>query len=72
MSIKPGTRIGSYEVTSPLGEGGMDVVFRARDTKLQRGVALKVMPDHFTDDIDRLNRFQREAQVLASLKDYGV
>ena len=44
MSIKPGTRIGSYEVTSPLGEGGMDVVFRARDTKLQRGVALKVNP----------------------------
>ena len=53
MSIKPGTRIGSYEVTSPLGEGGMDVVFRARDTNLQRGVALKVMPDHFTDDIDQ-------------------
>jgi len=44
MSIKPGTRIGSYEVTSPLGEGGMDVVFRARDTKLQRGVALKANP----------------------------
>jgi serine/threonine protein kinase len=67
MSIKPGTRIGPYEVTSPLGEGGMGVVFRARDTKLQRDVALKLLPDHFADDPERLARFQREAQVLASL-----
>src|SRR5437667_1276615 len=67
MAITPGTRIGSYEVTSPLGEGGMGVVFRARDVKLQRDVALKLLPDHFAEDRERLARFQREAQVLASL-----
>jgi len=62
-----GTRIGPYEVKSPLGEGGMGVVFRALDTKLQREVALKLLPDHFAEDPDRLSRFQREAQVLATL-----
>jgi eukaryotic-like serine/threonine-protein kinase len=67
MPIKLGTRIGPYEVTSPLGEGGMGVVFRAHDTKGQRDVALKLLPDHFANDANRLLRFQREAQVLASL-----
>src|SRR5207244_8438058 len=67
MALTPGARIGSYEVGSPLGEGGMGVVFRAHDTKLQRDVALQLLPDHFADDADRLLRFQREAQVLASL-----
>src|SRR5262245_42231556 len=67
MSIKPGARIGPYEVTSPLGEGGMGVVFRARDTKLQRDVALKLLPDHFANALERLARFQREAQLLASV-----
>lgn len=67
MAISPGTRIGAYEVTSQLGEGGMGVVLRARDTKLLRDVALKVLPDHFADDSDRLTRFQREAQLLASI-----
>jgi serine/threonine protein kinase len=67
MSITPGTRIGPYEVTSQLGEGGMGVVFRARDSRLQRDVALKLLPAHFANDPDRLARFQREAQVLASL-----
>ena len=67
MALTPGTRIGPYEIKSPLGEGGMGVVFRALDTKLQRDVALKLLPDHFADDADRLSRFQREAQVLASL-----
>src|SRR5262245_79878 len=67
MSIKPGMRIGPYDVTAPLGEGGMGVVFRARDDRLQRDVALKLLPDHFATDSDRLLRFQREAQVLASL-----
>src|SRR5262245_58836243 len=67
MPIAPGSRIGPYEVTSQLGEGGMGVVFRARDSKLLRDVALKVLPDHFADDPDRLSRLQREAQVLASL-----
>jgi eukaryotic-like serine/threonine-protein kinase len=66
MSIKPGTCIGPYEVTSSLGEGGMGVVFRAHDTKLHRDVALKLLPDHFANDPERLARFQREAQVLAS------
>src|SRR6266704_2331739 len=67
MALTAGTRIGPYEVTSTLGEGGMGIVFRARDTKLQRDVALKLLPDHFANDPDRLARFQREAQVLASL-----
>ncbi len=67
MSVAPGSRIGVYEVTSQLGEGGMGVVFRARDTKLLRDVALKVLPEHFADDPERLQRLHREAQVLASL-----
>src|SRR5262252_589069 len=67
MSIKPGARIGPYDVTAPLGEGGMGVVFRGHDGRLQRDVALKLLPDHFANDTDRLSRFQREAQVLASL-----
>src|SRR5262249_53777818 len=67
MPIKSGTRIGPYEVTSQLGEGGMGVVFRAVDTKLRRDVALKLLPDHFAGDPERLARFQREARVLASL-----
>jgi eukaryotic-like serine/threonine-protein kinase len=67
MALTTGSRVGSYEVLSQLGSGGMGVVFRARDTKLQRDVALKLLPDHFADDADRLSRFQREAQLLASL-----
>src|SRR5215471_797182 len=67
MSIEPGSRIGPYAVTSSLGEGGMGVVYRAQDTRLQRDVALKLLPEHFAKDPDRLSRFQREAQVLASL-----
>src|SRR5213593_328002 len=67
MTVTIGTRIGAYEVTSKLGEGGMGIVFRAHDAKLLRDVALKVLPDHFADDPDRLSRFKREAQLLASL-----
>jgi serine/threonine protein kinase/Tol biopolymer transport system component len=67
MALAIGTRIGPYEITAPLGEGGMGVVFRARDTRLQRDVALKLLPDHLAFDSDRLKRFQREAQLLASL-----
>jgi Tol biopolymer transport system component len=72
MSIQPGTRIGSYEVTSPLGAGGMGVVYRARDLQLQRDVALKLLPDRFADNADRMARFQREAQVLAALNHPNV
>ena len=67
MSLAPGTRFGAYEIVSQIGEGGMGVVYRARDTKLNRDVALKVLPDLFASDADRLARFNREAQTLASL-----
>jgi len=67
MALLDGTRIGPYEILSALGAGGMGEVYRARDTKLGRDVALKVIPDTFALDPDRLARFQREAQVLASL-----
>ncbi len=67
MSLAPGTRLGVYQITAPLGEGGMGQVWRARDTKLNRDVALKVLPDSFAEDADRLARFTREAQTLAAL-----
>jgi Tol biopolymer transport system component/predicted Ser/Thr protein kinase len=67
MSITTGTRIGVYEITALLGEGGMGQVYRARDTKLARDVALKVLPESFAGDPDRLMRFEREAKTLASL-----
>lgn len=67
LPLAPGSRIGSYELTSLLGEGGMGVVYRARDTKLQRDVAIKLLPEHFATDPDRLVRFEREAHLLASL-----
>ena len=62
-----GSRLGPYEILSPLGAGGMGEVYRARDTKLGRDVALKILPESFTHDPERVARFQREAQVLASL-----
>jgi len=67
MPLAAGTRLGPYEIQSALGAGGMGEVYRARDTKLGRDVALKVLPDTFALDPDRLARFTREAQVLASL-----
>jgi hypothetical protein len=67
MSLSSGHKLGSYEVVSLLGAGGMGEVYRARDTNLGRDVALKVLPDAFASDPDRLGRFRREAQVLASL-----
>ena len=67
MTLAPGTHLGSYEVLSPLGAGGMGEVYRARDTKLGRDVAIKVLPAAFASDHDRMVRFQREAHVLASL-----
>src|SRR5580765_8367152 len=67
MTLSAGTRIGLYEIQSALGAGGMGEVYRARDSKLGRDVALKVLPELFAADPDRLARFQREAQLLASL-----
>ncbi len=65
--MTPGSRIGPYEILAKLGEGGMGEVYRARDTKLNRDVAIKVLPDAFAKDAERLARIQREAQVLAAL-----
>ncbi len=67
MGLTPGTKLGSYEILAPLGAGGMGEVYRARDTKLNRDVALKVLPEAFAQNAERMARFQREAQVLASL-----
>ena len=67
MSLVPGGRLGVYEIVSLLGAGGMGEVYRARDTKLNRDVAIKVLPDSFANDAERLARFTREAQTLASL-----
>jgi serine/threonine protein kinase len=67
MSLDAGTRLGPYQIVALIGAGGMGEVYRARDSRLNRDVALKVLPDQFASDADRLARFQREAQVLASL-----
>jgi serine/threonine-protein kinase len=67
MALTTGSRLGVYEIISPLGAGGMGEVYRARDSKLGRDVALKILPELFAADPDRVARFQREAQVLASL-----
>jgi Tol biopolymer transport system component len=67
MTLPPGTRLGPYEVTGALGAGGMGEVYRARDARLNRDVALKVLPRNVAGDADRLARFAREAQLLASL-----
>ena len=72
MPLTPGTRIGAYDVTGQLGASGMGEVYRARDTRLDRDVALKVLPEAFTADPDRLARFEREARVLASLNHPNV
>ena len=67
MPLDSGTRLGPYEILSPIGAGGMGEVYRARDTRLDRDVAIKVLPDLFASDQDRLARFEREAKTLASL-----
>ena len=67
MALARGTRLGHYDVTALLGEGGMGQVWQATDTQLNREVALKILPDAFASDPDRLARFKREAQILASL-----
>ena len=72
MAIKIGIQIGSHEITALLGKGGMGEVYRARDTKLKRDVAIKILPDEFSRDPDRVSRFQREAEVLASLNHSNI
>jgi len=67
MPLPFGTRVGPYEIAAPLGAGGMGVVYRARDTKLGRDVAIKVLSETFTQDPERMTRFEREARMLASL-----
>ena len=72
MALDVGSRLAHYDVTALIGEGGMGQVYQATDTKLNRQVALKILPEAFASDPDRLARFQREAQVLASLNHPGI
>ena len=72
MTLAAGDRLGPYEVLSALGAGGMGEVYRARDATLKRDVALKILPDGFALDQERLARFKREAQVLASLNHLNI
>src|SRR5215813_7446862 len=72
MSLQIGQQLGSYEITALIGKGGMGEVYRARDSKLKRDVAIKALPDEFSRDHDRLIRFQREAEVLATLNHSNI
>jgi eukaryotic-like serine/threonine-protein kinase len=72
VSLTPGTRLGPYEVVAPIGAGGMGEVYRARDTRLHRDVALKILPDAFAVNSDRVARLEREAQVLAALNHSNI
>jgi eukaryotic-like serine/threonine-protein kinase len=67
LTLAAGTRLGPYDVLALIGAGGMGEVYKARDTRLNRDVAIKILPELFAADADRVARFQREAQVLASL-----
>jgi serine/threonine protein kinase len=67
MALAIGSRLGPYEILSALGAGGMGEVYRARDTRLDRDVAIKVLPETFASDPERVARFQREAKTLAAL-----
>ncbi len=72
MMLTAGSKLAEYEVLSPIGVGGMGEVYRARDTKLGREVAIKVLPEAFSQDRERLDRFEREARLLASLNHPNV
>src|SRR5437660_8561925 len=67
MSLTAGAKLGPYEIQSPLGAGGMGEVYRARDTRLGRDVALKILPESFSRETDRLHRFEQEARAVAAL-----
>jgi serine/threonine protein kinase len=72
MTLSSGARIGPYEVLGAIGKGGMGEVYKARDTRLGRDVAIKVLPDTFSTDAARLARFEREAKTLAALNDPNI
>lgn len=72
VALTPGTRLGPYEITASLGAGGMGEVYRARDTRLDRDVAIKALPPDFATDQDRVMRFEREAKTLAALNHPNV
>ena len=72
MALSAGTRLGPYEILEPLGAGGMGEVYCARDPRLKRHVALKVLPAELASEPDRLERFEREAQALAALNHPGA
>src|SRR5687768_3067630 len=65
--MKPGSRLGPYEIVAPLGAGGMGEVYRAIDTRLDRTVAIKVLPEHLAADVERRQRLEREARIVSSL-----
>ena len=67
MALAPGSRLGRYEILKPLGAGGMGEVYRARDTRLERDVAIKILPTSVANDPERLARFEREAKAVAAL-----
>src|SRR5579871_1868189 len=67
MPLTPGTRLGPYEITAPLGAGGMGEVYRARDTRLDRTVAIKILPEHLSSNAELKARFEREARAVSSL-----
>lgn len=72
MALAPESRLGPYKIIEPIGAGGMGEVYRARDAKLGRDVALKVLPEEFSRDKGRLDRFEREAKLLAQLNHTNV
>src|SRR5215813_12408060 len=72
MPLNIGSQLGAHEILALLGKGGMGEVYRARDTKLKREVAIKILPDEFSRDPERVSRFQREAEVLASLNHSAI
>jgi serine/threonine protein kinase len=72
MAVAPGTRVGPYEILVAIGAGGMGAVYRARDAKLGRDIAPKVLPEAFARDAERMARFQREAKVLASFNHSNI
>ena len=72
MPLQPGTTLGPYEILSPIGAGGMGEVYKARDTRLDRTLAIKVLPAHVASDPDLQQRFEREAKALAALDHPGI